>query len=98
VSLFLFNIEKGECEMKNVDKGTIIRTAVLFLAIVNQVLAVMGKSPLPISSDQLTDLISTGFTAVTAIVAWWKNNDFSAAAREGTAHMKRLKAQAKEGK
>lgn len=84
--------------MKNVDKGTIIRTAVLFLAIINQILAVCGKSPLPISSDQLTELISTAFTAVTALAAWWKNNDFSAAAREGTAHMKRLKAQAKENK
>jgi SPP1 family holin len=84
--------------MKSLDKGTIIRTAVLFLAIINQILAVLGKSPLPISSDQLTDLISTGFTTVTALLAWWKNNDFSSAAREGTAQMKRLKAQAKEGK
>lgn len=84
--------------MKNLDKGTIIRTAVLFLAIINQILAVLGKSPLPISSDQLTDLISTGFTAVTALLAWWKNNDFSAAAREGTAHMKRLKTERKQSK
>jgi len=84
--------------MKNVDKGTIIRTAVLFLAIINQILAVLGKSPLPINSDQLTDLLSTGFTAVTALIAWWKNNDFSAAAREGTAHMKRLKTERKQSK
>ena len=82
--------------MKSLDKGTIIRTAVLFLSIINQILAVLGKSPLPISSDQLTDLISTGFTAVTAIIAWWKNNDFSEAAREGTAHMKRLKTERKQ--
>ena len=84
--------------MKSLDQGTIIRTAVLFLAIINQILAVLGKSPLPISSDQLTDLISTGFTAVTAIIAWWKNNDFSEAAREGTAHMKRLKTERKQAK
>lgn len=84
--------------MKNLDKGTVIRTAVLFLAIINQILAVMGKSPLPIDSDQLTNLISTGFTTITALAAWWKNNDFTEAAREGTAHMKRLKTERKQAK
>lgn len=82
--------------MKNLDKGTVIRTAVLFLAIINQILTISGKSPLPINSDQLTEIISTGFTTVTALIAWWKNNDFSDAAREGTAHMKRLKTERKQ--
>lgn len=82
--------------MKNIDKGTIIRTAVLFLAIINQILSVMGKSPLPIDSDQLTNLISTGFTTVTALIAWWKNNDFTEAARQGTAKMKRIKTEEKQ--
>jgi SPP1 family holin len=82
--------------MKNLDKGTIIRTAVLFLAIINQILTISGKSPLPISSDQLAEIISTGFTTVTALLAWWKNNDFTDAAKEGTAHMKRLKTERKQ--
>lgn len=82
--------------MKNIDKGTIIRTAVLFLAIINQILSIMGKSPLPIDSDQLTNLISTGFTTITALIAWWKNNDFTEAARQGTAKMKRIKTEEKQ--
>lgn len=82
--------------MKNIDKGTTIRTAVLFLAIINQILSVMGKSPLPIDSDQLTNLISTGFTTITALIAWWKNNDFTEAARMGTAKMKRIKTEEKQ--
>lgn len=82
--------------MKNIDKGTIIRTAVLFLAIINQILTISGKSPLPINSDQLTNLISTGFTTITALIAWWKNNDFTEAARQGTAKMKRIKTEEKQ--
>ena len=33
-----------------VNAGTIARTAVLLLALTNQVLSAMGKSPLPIES------------------------------------------------
>lgn len=63
--------------MKNISKGTIIRTAVLLLALVNQVLAMFGKSPIPIDDDTVTNLISAGCTVVTAGIAWWKNNSFT---------------------
>lgn len=56
------------------DKGTIIRTAALFLALINQVLVIYGKSPLPISSELLEEMIAAVFTTVTAIIAWFKNN------------------------
>lgn len=56
------------------DKGTIIRTAALFLALINQVLVIYGKSPLPISSELLEEVIAAVFTTVTAIIAWFKNN------------------------
>ena len=84
--------------MKNFDKGTVTRTVVLFIAIINQALTLFGKSPLPIDSAQATDIISTAFTVVTALIAWWKNNDFTDAAREGTAHMKRLKTEKAQSK
>lgn len=84
--------------MKNVSKGTIIRTACLVLAIVNNALAIAGKSPLPIDDAMLTEVISFGFTAVTSLVAWWKNNDFTIEAMEGTALTKRLKAEKNEVK
>ena len=34
----------------NITAGTIARTAVLLLALTNQMLSAMGKSPLPIES------------------------------------------------
>ncbi|MDA1477500.1 phage holin [Bacillus changyiensis] len=67
--------------MKNVDKGTVIRTVLLFIAMVNQTLMMFGKGALPISEDQVNTVAdalylvgSTVFTIVTAVVAWYKNN------------------------
>ncbi len=67
--------------MKNFDKGTVIRTVLLFMALSNQALIVFGKPILPISEDQVTSLAETLylafsmiFTIVTTLVAWFKNN------------------------
>ncbi len=69
-------------EKKMPSKATVIRTAVLVLAIANNALAIAGKSPLPIDSDTLTQAISFGFTTAASLVAWWKNNSFTQRAIE----------------
>lgn len=79
-----------------VSKGTLTRTIVLILALVNQLLAAYGKSPIPLDDEAVTDLISSIFTAGAALAAWWKNNDFTSAAMEGTAYMKRLKTERRQ--
>lgn len=56
---------------------TIARTAVLLLALTNQVLSALGKPVLPIESAQLEQLVSVGITTVASLVAWWKNNSFT---------------------
>lgn len=78
--------------MKNISKGTIIRTACLVLAILNNALAIAGKSPLPIDDAVLEQVISFGFTTVASLVAWWKNNSFTLAAIEADEVMKKKKA------
>ncbi|AVM25531.1 phage holin [Bacillus pumilus] len=67
--------------MKNFDKGTVIRTVLLFMALINQFLIMVGKPVLPISEDQVTSLADTLylafsmiFTIVTTLMAWFKNN------------------------
>jgi SPP1 family holin len=65
-----------------ISAGTIARTAVLALALTNQVLSATGHSVLPIESEQLEQIITTGFTVVSSIVAWWNNNSFTNAAIE----------------
>lgn len=66
--------------MKRVTPDTIARTVCLGLALINQVLAVLGKEVLPFAEDEIYQFVSLSFTIVTAGVAWWKNNSFTRAA------------------
>lgn len=65
-----------------ITKGTIIRTAVLVIALINQFLVSAGYSPLPINDENSELVVSTILTAVAAMVAWWKDNDITPDARE----------------
>ena len=47
---------------KKISAGTLTRTAVLGLALANQLLSAAGKPLLPIDNAQLEQMISTGFT------------------------------------
>ena len=74
-----------------ISAGTIARTAVLALALINQLLSALGKPVLPIESAQLEQLISTGFSTVSALVNWWFNNSFTREAIQADAEFERLK-------
>ncbi len=76
--------------LKNVSTGTIIRTISLAVALLNQILAVFGISPLPFESEEFTHFISTAITMVTALLAWWKNNSFTKNAISADAYLSKL--------
>ncbi len=80
----------------NITAGTLARTACLLLALLNQVLCAIGKSPLPIESETLNQLVTSGITVVAALIAWWKNNSFTKEAIAADKEYNRLKA--KSGK
>ena len=63
-----------------ISAGTIARTACLLLALTNQMLSALGKPVLPIESATVEQLVTAGITTVTALIAWWMNNSFTAAA------------------
>ena len=63
--------------MNKISAATITRTAVLILALANQILSATGHSPIPVDDAQLEQLISTGMTVGAAIWAWWENNSFT---------------------
>ncbi|HBU92387.1 MAG TPA: phage holin [Bacillus pumilus] len=67
--------------MKNFDKGTVIRTVLLLVALINQFLVMFGKTPLPLDEESvnyLADVLyvagSTLFTTVMTLITWFKNN------------------------
>ena len=70
----------SENSRMTISAGTIARTICLCLALVNQILTATGHSVINVSDESVNTLISTGFTIVTAIVAWWKNNSFTQSA------------------
>lgn len=75
----------------NITAGTLARTIILALALINQILSATGHPVLPIEDAQVEMLVSTAWTVIAALVAWWKNNSFTAAAQKGDAVMKQEK-------
>lgn len=76
-----------------ISAGTITRTAVLLLALTNQVLSACGKPVLPIESTTVEQLVTAGITTVAALVAWWQNNSFTAAAIQADKYLEDKKSQ-----
>lgn len=79
-----------------ITAGTIARTVILILALINQVLTATGHCMIDVSDDNINTLISTAFTIVSAIIAWWKNNSFTGAAITADEVLKNEKSAAAE--
>lgn len=71
----------------NVKVSTIIRTVILALALVNQLLSAFGIAVLPIEDAQVETLISTAATILASLWSWWKNNSFTAEAIAADEHL-----------
>lgn len=76
---------------EQISVGTIIRTVCLILALVNLTLETFGKSIIPISDEQVSELITLIFTIVTSVTAFWKNNSFTQEAIIADGLMKDMK-------
>ena len=76
-------------KIKSLDKGTVIRTVVLILALANQGIAVLGATSY--ASAAWYQITSITVTIATALFTAWKNNDFTAFAKLGTGVLHALK-------
>lgn len=74
-----------------IETSTIIRTIVLIIALINQILSATGHSPLPISDEQVNELVSTIVTVIVSIWTWWMNNSFTQSALIADEYRKELK-------
>ncbi len=77
--------------LNGVKTGTIVRTITLAVALLNQILAAMGKSPLPFESEEITQVVSTAMTMAAAACAWWKNNSFTKSAIAADEYLSEIK-------
>ena len=78
--------------MNQVKSDTIARTVCLGLALINQILAILGKDVLPFGEDDVYQICTLVVTIVTSGIAWWKNNSFTPAAINADNIMKADKA------
>ena len=75
----------------SVKTDTIIRTVLLIVALINQALTIAGHPVLPISDEQITELLSLALTVGASLWAWWKNNSFTQAAIRADVYKNTLK-------
>ena len=75
-----------------VTAGTIARTVVLAVSLLNVLLNAFGKNPLPFSDDEVYTAVSTVVAVAASLVAWWKNNSFTQAALAGDALKDEIRA------
>ncbi|WLD95459.1 phage holin [Alkalihalobacillus sp. AL-G] len=64
--------------MRKIDKGTVIRTVLLFVALINQSLIMTGNPVI----DSAYLVGSIGFSILTIVIAWWKDNIITDKARK----------------
>lgn len=72
-------------------KGTLARTICLGLALGNMILKSTGHEVLPISDEQINNLVSELWVIGSAVWAWWKNNSITQEAIEADNIMKAKK-------
>ena len=79
-------------EKMKISAGTIVRTLVLALALLNQVLAATGHTILDIEEGSITQFVNLGITIAAAVWAWWKNNSFTQDALIADESLKAMRA------
>lgn len=82
-------------ESNKPTRGTIIRTVVLFIVLLNQVILFLGGDALPYSESQIYEAVSVVATVATSLWTWWKNQSFSEAAIEADFFKDMLKNESK---
>lgn len=70
---------------------TIVRTICLVLALANQVLALYGKEKIPVTDDEIYQLVSIAVTIVVSVWTWWKNNSFTQPAIKADIYLEKLR-------
>ena len=80
------------------SKETVIRTVILMIALINNALALFGKSPLPIDNETVITVISFLFTTGSALVSWWYNNSFTSPAILADEYLRSFRKQEQKDK
>lgn len=78
-------------EKRKIESATIARTAVLIFALLNQILQMAGKNPLPFTEEDVYTAATGILTVGASLWTWWKNNSFTQPALEADVYRKEIK-------
>lgn len=74
-----------------ISKGTIVRTIMLVIVIVNMILKACGKSIINVDENQVLSALEYIIEIAVIAVNWWKNNSFTENAKKADEFLKTLK-------
>ena len=67
--------------LKGVTIEAVVGVLILLLALINAILQMFGKTVLPISNEEVSNIVSTVFLIVTALYNTWKNRNITVASQ-----------------
>jgi len=73
-----------------ISKGTIIRTVLMVLVVINMILKANGKSIINISESEIASFIEYTLEIGIIVVNWWYNNSFSVNAKKAQKYLEQL--------
>lgn len=73
------------------DKGLIIRTIMLVLALTNRFLISIGKPIFDVDEGSVTAFVTMAMEATVYLTNWWYNNNVTTKAKAGQATLDKLK-------
>ncbi len=78
-------------DLKKVTAGTWVRVVLFLLGVVNYFLTAFGIDIIKFDNEQITQLVNAVYIAVTGFYTLWKNNNFTAEAREAQQYLDDMK-------
>lgn len=72
------------------NKKTIVRTIMLFVALINVALEMYGYNTLPIDDKLCSEYVSFVFLLWSAVSSWWNNNSFTEKAKKADEYLQKL--------
>ena len=71
----------NKINLKGINAETIAGILILLLALINATLQMFGINILPISNEEITNIVSTVFLIATALWNTWKNRNITTASQ-----------------
>ena len=75
----------------NISKGTIVRTIMLVIVIINIILQHFGLDIINVNESEILSLVEILLELAVIVVSFWKNNSFTEKAIEADKFLKKLK-------